>query len=58
MITFDVGPLAADAIEAALDAGETMVDMLLQDGLIDGAVLALHGRLRVRQPCLSLLEPA
>jgi uncharacterized protein len=58
LITFDVGPLADDAIEAALDAGETMVNMLLRDGLIDGAVLALRGRLRVRQPCLSLLEPA
>jgi ApbE superfamily uncharacterized protein (UPF0280 family) len=53
LITFDVGPLAAAAIEAALDAGETM-----QDGLIDGAVLALRGHLRVRQPNLPLLEPA
>jgi ApbE superfamily uncharacterized protein (UPF0280 family) len=58
LVTFDVGPLSDDAIEAALDAGETMVNILLRDGLIDGAVLALRGHLRVRQPNLSLLEPA
>jgi hypothetical protein len=58
LITFDVGSLTGDAIEAALDAGETMVDMLLRDGLIEGAVLALRGRLRVCHPSLALLESA
>jgi ApbE superfamily uncharacterized protein (UPF0280 family) len=73
LVTFDVAPLTAAAIEAALDAGETMADRLLRDGLIEGAVLALRGRLRVRHaavapptlgprqnvpPSLAPLEPA
>jgi uncharacterized protein len=58
LITFDVGPLDDDAIERALDAGERMADMLRLDGLIEGAVLALRGRLRVCHPALALLEPA
>ncbi|MEA2727092.1 MAG: hypothetical protein QOF70_1567, partial [Acetobacteraceae bacterium] len=40
-----------------LDAGETMADTLLRDGLIEGAVLALHGRLRIRHQSLALQEP-
>jgi ApbE superfamily uncharacterized protein (UPF0280 family) len=47
LITFDVGQLSEQAIQAALDAGETKANTLLRDGLIEGAVLALHGRLRV-----------
>ena len=35
-----------------------MADMLLRDGLIEGAVLALRGRLRVCHPSLALQEPA
>jgi hypothetical protein len=56
LITFDVGGLSDAAIEAALDAGETMADTLLRDGLIEGAVLALRGRLRTRHSSLALLE--
>jgi ApbE superfamily uncharacterized protein (UPF0280 family) len=58
LITFDVGPLSNDAIEAALNAGETMVDRLLRNGLIEGAVLALRGHLRIRHASLSLPSPA
>ena len=58
LITFDVGPLSDAAIDAALDAGETMADTLLRDGLIEGAVLALRGHLRIRHTALALLEPA
>jgi ApbE superfamily uncharacterized protein (UPF0280 family) len=57
LITFDVGHLTTDAIDTALDAGETMADTLLRDGLIEGAVLALHGRLRIRHQSLALQEP-
>ncbi|WP_216856307.1 hypothetical protein [Acidisphaera sp. S103] len=55
-VTFDVGPLDGAAIEMALDGGETMADMLLRDGLIEGAVLALRKRFRVLNP--SCLEAA
>jgi ApbE superfamily uncharacterized protein (UPF0280 family) len=48
LVTFDVGTLTATDIDAALDAGATMADKLLRDGLIDGAVLALRGRMRIR----------
>jgi ApbE superfamily uncharacterized protein (UPF0280 family) len=65
LITFDVGPLSNDAIEAALHAGETMAARLLRNGLIEGAVLALRGHLRIRHVSLALsslaprsLEPA
>jgi ApbE superfamily uncharacterized protein (UPF0280 family) len=58
LITFDVGTLSDSAIEAALDAGETMADTLLRDGLIEGAVLALRGHLRVRHSPLALQEAA
>ncbi len=63
LITFDVGPLPADAIEAALDAGETMADVLLRDGLIEAAALVLHGHPRVchgslMPPDFALLESA
>jgi uncharacterized protein len=57
LITFDVGHLTSDEIDTALDAGETMADTLLRDGLIEGAVLALHGRLRIRHQSLALQEP-
>jgi ApbE superfamily uncharacterized protein (UPF0280 family) len=48
LVTFDVGPLSDADIDAALDAGGAMADRLIRDGLIDGAVLALRGRVRVR----------
>jgi hypothetical protein len=58
LITFDVGPLTDDAISAALDAGATMAERLLQDGLIQGAVLTLRGRVRIRNSTLALQEIA
>lgn len=63
LITFDVGILSEGAIEAALDAGETMADGLLRAGLIEGAILALRGHLRVCHssrvsPNFALLESA
>jgi hypothetical protein len=58
LITFDVGPLSEHAIESALDAGVTVADTLRQDGLIEGAVLALRGHLRIRHPSLALQEVA
>jgi ApbE superfamily uncharacterized protein (UPF0280 family) len=57
LITFDVGPLGDDAIEAALDAGAMMANSMRRDGLIEAAVLALRRHLRVRHPILTL-EPA
>jgi hypothetical protein len=56
LVTFDVGPLDRGAIEEALDGGETMADMLLGGGLIEGAVLVLRSRFRVLSP--SLMEVA
>ena len=58
LITFDVGTLTGNAIDTALDAGKTMVDMLLRDDLIGGAVLTLRGHLRIRHPSLALQEHA
>lgn len=63
LITFDVGLLSDGAIETALDAGEAMADALLREGLIEGAVLALRGHLRVchgslMPPNFALLEAA
>ena len=61
LITFDVGPLDDDAIEAALDAGQAMADTMLRDDLILGAVLSLRHRVRVRNrhtEALLTLEPA
>jgi ApbE superfamily uncharacterized protein (UPF0280 family) len=55
LVTFDVGSLNRDAIETALDAGETMADMLLRNGLIEGAVLTLRSHIRVLTPsCLEV----
>lgn len=47
-ITWDVGELTAAEIDAALDAGSRVADALRAAGLIEGAVLALRGRVRVR----------
>ena len=45
--TWHVGDLAEAEINAALDAGRLLADALLAAGRIDGAVLALRGRMRV-----------
>jgi hypothetical protein len=58
LITLDVGELSESAIQSALDAGVTVADTLRQDGLIEGAVLALRGHLRIRHPSLALQEVA
>ncbi len=57
-IAFDVGQISAEAINLALDAAAAMADNLLQAGLIEGAVLVLRGRLRVRHRSLTLQEVA
>ena len=56
LITYEVGALSDHAIDAALDAGATMADILLGGGLIEGAVLALRNRMRVRCANLALQE--
>jgi ApbE superfamily uncharacterized protein (UPF0280 family) len=59
LITFDVGPLNDVAVETALDAGVMTADILRRDGLIEGAVLAVRDRLRIRHPtALALQEVA
>jgi len=58
LITFDVGQLSGDEIETALDAGAAMAEKLLRRGLIEGAVLALRGRLRICHASLALMEHA
>lgn len=57
LITYEIGPLTDDEIEEALDVGQVMVDILLRDRLIEGAVLAMRGRLRVCRASLALQEP-
>jgi ApbE superfamily uncharacterized protein (UPF0280 family) len=46
-ITWDVGPLTAAEISAALDAGRRVADALRRKNLIHGAVLALRGQIVV-----------
>jgi len=58
LVSLDLGPLEPIEIDAALDAGQAVTDALIEAGLIDGAVLALRGRLRIRDPSRALLEPA
>ena len=53
LITWDVGPLGAGEIEAALDRGRRVADALCRDGLILGAVLALRGQVATLLPPLS-----
>jgi uncharacterized protein len=45
-VTVAVGALPAAMIEAALDAGEAEAEMLLQRGLIEGALLVVQGAMR------------
>jgi ApbE superfamily uncharacterized protein (UPF0280 family) len=58
LITFGVGTLSDTDIDTALDAGATIADTLLQAGLINSAVLAMRGHLRVRQSHITRLEAA
>ncbi len=44
MVTWEVGPLSAEAVDTALDAGRRVADALLQAGRIEAAVLTLRGR--------------
>jgi ApbE superfamily uncharacterized protein (UPF0280 family) len=45
LVTRDVGELSCDEIEAALEAGVDCARKLLAAGLIDGAILRLHGEI-------------
>jgi ApbE superfamily uncharacterized protein (UPF0280 family) len=56
LVTFDIGALTEQDIDTALDAGTVMADILRRDGKIEGAVLALCGRLRIPHPFLTLQE--
>ena len=47
LVTWEVGPLAPDDIETALDAGRARADGLCAAGRISGAVLCLRGRVVV-----------
>ncbi len=47
LVTRDVGPLSADEIETALDAGATCARQVLAAGLIEGAALRLLGETAV-----------
>jgi uncharacterized protein len=47
LVTRDVGELSCGEIEAALEAGAVCARKLLAAGLIDGAVLRLHGEIAV-----------
>lgn len=49
-VTWDVGPLTPDEIGAALGAGHRAAVELQRAGLIDGAVLALRGRIVTHLP--------
>lgn len=57
-ITWDVGALSPTEIATALDTGARVAEELRTIGLIDGAVLALRGRMRVCGICIPALEPA
>lgn len=45
MVTFDLGPLDAAAVDAALAAGQHAARALIGRGLIAGAAIALRGRI-------------
>jgi hypothetical protein len=47
LVTTGVGPLPAEVVEAALDAGEARAEALLSAGLIDGAALVLGDAVRI-----------
>ena len=56
-VTWDVGPLAAHDVAAALDAGAAAADALLAAGLLHGVALALRGRMRLCGITVPALEP-
>jgi hypothetical protein len=58
LITFDVGLLSDATVSAALDAGQSMADNLIQAGLIEGAVLALRRQVRICRSPLAIQEVA
>nr|WP_311731963.1 UPF0280 family protein [Roseospira marina] len=47
LVTVEVGPLSPDDVAAALDAGATFASECIDRGLVHGAVLVLHDRVRV-----------
>jgi hypothetical protein len=47
LVTRRVGPLCENEIAEALSVGETLAQALLTAGLIEGAVLQLHGAMRI-----------
>ena len=57
-ITWDLLPIAAHDIIAALDAGRRVADTLLEAGLIGGAVLVLRGHFAATGQALTQLDPA
>ena len=58
LVTFDVGLLSDETVSAALDAGQSIGDILLQVGLIEGSVLVLRRQMRIRHAPLLLKEVA
>lgn len=58
LITWDVGALSCSRIDAALDAGRRRADALRDAGLIEGAVLALRGRIVATGDAVAALEAA
>lgn len=58
LVTWELGALTHSETEAALDAGARAADAALGAGLIDGAVLALRGRIRVCGITIPILEQA
>ncbi len=56
LVTNDIGCLTDEAVKGALDAGVFLADILVRNGLIEGAVLALGGHVRTRYRALVTRE--
>jgi uncharacterized protein len=57
LVTREVGPLPAEAVEAALDSGTQMAETLCREGLIHSAALCLQKQTRVVPgPAVGMLE--
>jgi ApbE superfamily uncharacterized protein (UPF0280 family) len=60
LVTRDVGTLSTQDIHQALDAGESIAEELLAQGLVQAAALCLHGQVRIvtepRSECLPDLS--
>ena len=52
-VTVEVGALPLEAVEAALNAGQTLAIALRDRGLIEGAVLSLNGKWRSVPPLVA-----